>query len=87
MMFNVFVHPFSNCSRHYTVQRARLEGANYDPTSPTTPLTSSAGTSEFVTSLVTSETNGGVDLTTSASNKSSDLHNSTSDRKSRAKGS
>ncbi|KAH3789418.1 hypothetical protein DPMN_167597 [Dreissena polymorpha] len=50
-------------------------------------MTSSAGTSEFVTSQVTSETNGGVDLTTGAAENSSDLHNSTSDSSSRAKGS
>ena len=74
---------------HDTIQYSGQDSKvpKYDPTSPTTPVTSSAGTSEFVTSLVTTETNDGVDLTTSVANKSSDLHNSTSDHKSRAKGS
>ncbi|XP_052253482.1 uncharacterized protein LOC127859921 isoform X2 [Dreissena polymorpha] len=76
-----------NATVHNTIQYSGQESKvpNYDPTSPSTPVTSSAGTSESVTSLVTSETNDGVDLTTSAANKSSDLHNSTSDHKSRAK--
>ncbi|XP_052255465.1 uncharacterized protein LOC127861134 isoform X1 [Dreissena polymorpha] len=76
-----------NATVHDTIQYSGQESKvpNYDPTSPSTPMTTSAGTSEFVTSLVTTETNDGVDLTTSAANKSSDLHNSTSDHKSRAK--
>ncbi|KAH3702395.1 hypothetical protein DPMN_077413 [Dreissena polymorpha] len=57
----------------------------YDPTSPSTHVASSAVTSEFLTSLVTSKTNGGVDFITSAANKSTDLHNSTSDHKGRDK--
>ncbi|XP_052253693.1 uncharacterized protein LOC127860023 isoform X2 [Dreissena polymorpha] len=74
-----------NATVHDTIQYSGLDSKvpKYDPTSPTTPVSSSAGTSEFVTSLVTSETNGGVDLTTSAANKSSDLNNFTSDHKSR----
>ncbi|XP_052255594.1 uncharacterized protein LOC127861225 isoform X1 [Dreissena polymorpha] len=76
-----------NATVHNTIQYSGHESKvpNYDPTSSSTPVTSSAGTSEFVTSLVTTETNDGVDLTTSVANKSSDLHNSTSDHKSRAK--
>ncbi|KAH3702239.1 hypothetical protein DPMN_077247 [Dreissena polymorpha] len=75
-----------NATVHDTIQYSGQESnvPNYEPTSSTTPVTSSAGTLEFVTSLVTSETNGGVDLTTSAANKSSDLHDSTSDHISRA---
>ncbi|KAH3823639.1 uncharacterized protein LOC127832140 isoform X1 [Dreissena polymorpha] len=76
-----------NATVHDTIQYSGQESKvpNYDPTSPSTTVTSSAGTSEFVTSLVTSETNGDVDLTTSAANKSFDLNNSTSDHKSHAK--
>ncbi|XP_052244435.1 uncharacterized protein LOC127853737 [Dreissena polymorpha] len=54
---------------------------NYYSTSSSTPQTSSAAASEFVTSLGMSETNGGVDLTTSAANTPFDLNNSTRDSK------
>ncbi|KAH3729310.1 hypothetical protein DPMN_055278 [Dreissena polymorpha] len=56
---------------------------NYYSTSSSTPQTSSAAASEFVTSLGMSETNGGVDLTTSAANTPFDLNNSTRDSKSK----
>ncbi|XP_052213361.1 uncharacterized protein LOC127832140 isoform X2 [Dreissena polymorpha] len=48
-----------NATVHDTIQYSGQESKvpNYDPTSPSTTVTSSAGTSEFVTSLVTSETN------------------------------
>ena len=48
---------------------------NYDQTTSSTPLTTSAGTSEFATSMGMSETNGGVDITTSASNSPFNLNN------------
>ncbi|KAH3701839.1 hypothetical protein DPMN_076835 [Dreissena polymorpha] len=72
---NATVHDYI----HYTGKESRVE--YYDPTSSRTPVTSSAVTSEFVTSLVTSETYIGVDVTTSAANTPFYLHVSTSDPK------
>ncbi|XP_052255172.1 uncharacterized protein LOC127860904 [Dreissena polymorpha] len=54
---------------------------NCDPTSCRTPVSSSAVTSEFMTSLVTAETYIGVDLNTSVANTPFYLDESTSDPK------
>ncbi|XP_052255604.1 uncharacterized protein LOC127861227 isoform X2 [Dreissena polymorpha] len=83
-----------NCTKHYssicineTVHDAiRYVGQesltpNYGPTSSSTTMPSSVVTSEFMTSLVTSETYLGVDVATSTLNTSFHLNDSTSDPK------